>query len=164
MAGNIIPAIATTNAIIAGLIVLQALHLLRRSYTALRNVHVQFKPSMPLSAIQMCPPSSFCGVCRDTYTEVLCDPARVTLREVADGVLGVGTKEVEGEDGEDGEGEGERREVSVYEDKRVLSDPDWDDNNERTLESLNVTRGKFLSIVDEDGEYATIQVAIGVLP
>ncbi|KAI1798438.1 hypothetical protein LXA43DRAFT_30912 [Ganoderma leucocontextum] len=153
MAGNIIPAIATTNAIIAGLIVLQALHLLRKSYSALRNVHVQFKPSMPLSAIAMCPPNSFCGVCRDTYTEVRCDPARVTLQEVVDGVLGVG----EGDDGE-------RREVSVYEDKRVLSDPDWDDNNERTLESLNVTRGKFLSIVDEDGEYATIQVAIGVLP
>ncbi|PIL27288.1 hypothetical protein GSI_10435 [Ganoderma sinense ZZ0214-1] len=160
MAGNIIPAIATTNAIIAGLIVLQALHLLRKSYTALRNVHVQFKPSMPLSAIAMCPPNSFCGVCRDTYTEVRCDPARVTLREVVDGVLGVGAGEGEGEDGEDVE----RREVSVYEDKRVLSDPDWDDNNERTLESLNVTRGKFLSIVDEDGEYATIQVAIGVLP
>lgn len=161
MAGNIIPAIATTNAIIAGLIVLQALHLLRKSYTVLRNVHVQFKPSMPLSAIQMCPPNSFCGVCRDTYTEVRCDPSRVTLREVIDGILGVGARE--GEEGEDGEGE-ERREVSVYEDKRVLSDPDWDDNNERTLESLNVTRGKFLSIVDEDGEYATIQVAIGVLP
>ena len=149
MAGNIIPAIATTNAIIAGLIVLQALHLLRRSYNALRNVHVQFKPSMPLSAIAMCPPNSFCGVCRDTYTEVLCDPARATLQEIVDGVLS----------GEDG-----RREVSVYEDKRVLCDPDWDDNCARTLESLNVTRGKFLSIVDEDGEYATIQVAIGVLP
>ena len=165
MAGNIIPAIATTNAIIAGLIVLQALHLLRRSYNALRNVHVQFKPSMPLSAIAMCPPNSFCGVCRDTYTEVRCDPARVTLREVVDGVLGVGADGREnGADEEDGEGEEERREVSVYEDKRVLSDPDWDDNNERTLESLNVTRGKFLSVVDEDGEYATIQVAIGVLP
>ncbi|RDX46452.1 hypothetical protein OH76DRAFT_1406967 [Lentinus brumalis] len=151
MAGNIIPAIATTNAIIAGLIVLQALHLLRRSYNALRNVHVQFKPSMPLSAIAMCPPNSFCGVCRDTYTEVQCDPARVTLREVVDGILGADEDE-------------EKREVSVYEDKRVLSDPDWDDNNERTLESLNVTRGKFLSIVDEEGEYATIQVAIGVLP
>ena len=153
MAGNIIPAIATTNAIIAGLIVLQALHLLRRAYSALRNVHVQFKPSMPLSAIAMCPPNSFCGVCRDTYTEVLCDPARVTLREVVDGILGGGD-----------DGAGERREVSVYEDKRVLSDPDWDDNNDRTLESLNVTRGKFLSVVDEEGEYATIQVAIGVLP
>ena len=156
MAGNIPPAIATTNAIIAGLIVLQALHLLRRSYNALRNVHVQFKPSMPLSAIAMCPPNSFCGVCRDTYTEVRCDPARVTLREVVDGVLGLS-------EGAEEEG-AERREVSVYEDKRVLSDPDWDDNNDRTLESLNVTRGKFLSIVDEEGEYATIQVAIGVLP
>ena len=59
MAGNIIPAIATTNAIIAGLIVLQALHLLRKSYDALRNVHVQFKPSMPLSAIAMYLPNSF---------------------------------------------------------------------------------------------------------
>lgn len=63
----------------------------------------------------------------------------------------------------DGSGTGPR-EVSVYEEQRVLSDPDWDDNHERTLESLNVTRGKFLSIVDEDGEYATLQVAIGVLP
>ncbi|KAI0353339.1 hypothetical protein OH77DRAFT_1407125 [Trametes cingulata] len=160
MAGNIIPAIATTNAIIAGLIVLQALHLLRRSYALLRNVHVQFKPSMPLSAIAMCAPNPACGVCRDVYAEVRCDPARVTLREVVDGVLGRGE-----EGGEDAEGDGEGpQEVSVYEDKRVLSDPDWDDNNERTLESLNVTRGKFLSIVDEDGEFATIQVAIGALP
>ncbi|KAI0827190.1 hypothetical protein BC628DRAFT_1371359 [Trametes gibbosa] len=171
MAGNIIPAIATTNAIIAGLIVLQALHLLRRSYSALRNVHVQFKPSMPLSAITMCAPNPACGVCRDTYTEVRCDPARVTLRQVVDGILGRGpcsggSVNGAGEEGSDADGDGERdgpAEVSVYEDKRVLSDPDWDENDERTLESLNVTRGKFLSIVDEDGEYATIQVAIGHL-
>ena len=52
----------------------------------------------------------------------------------------------------------------MYEEQRVLSDPDWDDNYERTLESLHVTRGKFLTIVDEEGEYATLQVAIGVLP
>ncbi|KAI0674079.1 hypothetical protein C8Q78DRAFT_1012729 [Trametes maxima] len=156
MAGNIIPAIATTNAIIAGLIVLQALHLLRKSYTALRNVHVQFKPSMPLSAIAMCAPNPSCGVCRDTYTEVLCDPARVTLKVLVDGVLG---RMGEGEGSEEGPVE-----VSVYEDKRVLSDPDWDDNDERTLESLSVTRGKFLAIVDEEGDFATIQVAIGALP
>ncbi|KAG1767089.1 hypothetical protein EDD22DRAFT_978259 [Suillus occidentalis] len=123
MAGNIIPAIATTNAIISGLIVLQAVHLLRKSYAQLRNVHVQFKPTNPLSTSTMCPPNPQCGVCRDTYTKVLCDPARVTLSELVDGVLG-----------------GDKREVSVYEDKRVLSDPDWDDNLERTLESLNVGR------------------------
>ncbi|KAI0070738.1 hypothetical protein K474DRAFT_1669734 [Panus rudis PR-1116 ss-1] len=151
MAGNIIPAIATTNAIISGLIVLQAFHLLRKSYNSLRNVHVQFKPTMPLSSITMSPPNPSCGVCRDTYTELLCDPSRVTVREVIEAIV------PEDENGE-------RREVSVYEDKRVLSDPDWDDNLDRTLESLNVTRGKFLAIVDEDGEYETIQVAIGALP
>jgi ubiquitin-like 1-activating enzyme E1 B len=56
------------------------------------------------------------------------------------------------------------REVSVYEDKRVLSDPDWEDNFDRTLESLNVTRGNFLSIVDEEGEWSTISIGLGVLP
>ncbi|KAA1477921.1 hypothetical protein DENSPDRAFT_809164 [Dentipellis sp. KUC8613] len=153
MAGNIIPAIATTNAIISGLIVLQALHLLRKSYTALRNVHLQFKPAVPLSTITLSPPNPECGVCRDAYAELLCDPARVTLGEVIDGILG----------DEEGDGD-EKREVSTYEDKRMLSDPDFDDNLGRTLESLNVTRGKFLSIVDEDGEYEAITLVIGVLP
>ncbi|ESK91584.1 hypothetical protein Moror_2502 [Moniliophthora roreri MCA 2997] len=147
MAGNIIPAIATTNAIIAGLIVLQALHLLRKSYDKLRNVHLQFKPTVPLSTITMSRPNPNCGICRDTYTNVLCDPSRTTLRDIVKGVL----------DEDD-------REVSVYEDKRILSDPDWDDNYDRTLESLNVTRGKFLSIVDEEGEWATISVGLGILP
>lgn len=147
MAGNIIPAIATTNAIVSGLIVLQALHLLRKSYGKMRNVHLQFKPAVPLSAISLCEPNPACGICRDTYTNVLCDPSRTQLGELVRGVLG-----------------DDDREVSVYEDKRVLSDPDWDDNNERTLESLNVTRGKFLTIVDEEDEWGTIAVGLGVLP
>ncbi len=155
MAGNIIPAIATTNAIIAGLIVLQALHLLRKSYNSLRNVHVQFRPTLPLSTINLSAPNPMCGVCRDTYAEVLCDPARVTLGEVVEGILG---------DSETSSGGTGPRAVSVYEEQRLLSESDWDDNLERTLESMNVTQNKFLSIVDEDGEYGTIQVGIGALP
>lgn len=147
MAGNIIPAIATTNAIISGLIVLQALHLLKKSHGQLRNVHVQLKPSVPLSSIRLSVPNPQCGICRDTYATVLCDPSRTTLRDIVKGIMG-----------------DDDREVSVYEDKRVLSDPDWDDNMDRTLESLNVTRGKFVSIVDEEGERATISVAICLLP
>ncbi|KAI0262614.1 hypothetical protein BC834DRAFT_890957 [Gloeopeniophorella convolvens] len=147
MAGNIIPAIATTNAIISGLIVLQALHLLRSAYGALRNVHVQFKPSAPLSAIRLSPPNPRCGICRDAYAPLRCDPSRVTLSEVINGVLG-----------------GSGREVSTYEDKRMLSDPDFDDNLDRTLESLNVMSGKFFSVVDEDGDLETITLAICNLP
>jgi ubiquitin-like 1-activating enzyme E1 B len=147
MAGNIIPAIATTNAVVSGLIVLQALHLLRKSYNKLRNVHLQFKPSVPISSIVPSQPNPNCGVCRDTYAVLQCDPARATLGEVVKGLM-----------------DDDEREVSVYEDKRVLSDPDWDDNNDRTLESLNVTRGKFLTIVDEEGERATISVNLCSLP
>jgi len=139
MAGNIIPAIATTNAIISGLIVLQALHLLRKSYESLRNVHLQFKPSVPLNSIRTSEPNPDCAICRDTYAILRCDPSRMTLGQVVKGLLF--------SDGEDNE-----KEVSVYEDKRVLSDPDWQDNYERTLESLNVTRGKFLTIVEEDDD------------
>ncbi|KAJ7720279.1 hypothetical protein DFH07DRAFT_1067768 [Mycena maculata] len=147
MAGNIIPAIATTNAIVSGLIVLQALQVLRKAYDKLRNVHLQVKPAVPLSTITMCGPNPSCGVCRDTYGKVLCDPKRALLGDIVKGVLG-----------------GDEREVSVYEDKRVLSDPDWEDNYERTLESLNVARGMFLTIVDEEGEWGTISMGLGVLP
>lgn len=160
MAGNIIPAIATTNAIVSGLIVLQALHLLRANKASvseaermkaskkLRNVHLQFfKPAVPLSPISMSPPNPTCGVCRDTYTLIRCDPSRTLLGDIIKGILG-----------------DDDREVSVYEDKRVLSDPDWDDNFGRSLESLNVGRGKFLMIVDEEGDRGTLGVAVGVLP
>ena len=160
MAGNIIPAIATTNAVVAGLIVLQALHLRRGAgggHGALRNVHLQFKPAVPLSAVTLSSPSARCGVCRDAYAVVRCDPARVTLRAVVDGVLGYGAME-------DGGREGARREVSTYEEKRLLSDPDFEDNLDRTLESLGVTRGKFLSVVDEDGARETVTLAIAALP
>ena len=147
MAGNIIPAIATTNAIISGLIVLQALRLLQGAFDSLRNVHTQFKPSAPLSAIKLSLPNPHCGVCRDAYSILQCDPSCVTLAEVLEGIL-----------------DGSEREVSTYEDKRMLSDPDFDDNLDRTLESLNVTRGKFLSIADEDGEIETITLVICSLP
>ena len=147
MAGNIIPAIATTNAIVSGLIVLQALHLLRRSHDKMRNVHLQFKPAVPLSTVSLSLPNPQCGVCRDTYTVLRCDPTRATLGDVVKGILG-----------------DDDREVSVYEGQRVLSDPDWDDNNDRTLESLSVTQGNFLAIVDEDGDLSTISVGIATLP
>lgn len=155
MAGNIIPAIATTNAIIAGVIVLQALQLLRKNYKGVRTVHLQRKAEVPLSACIVAPPAPHCGVCRDTYVDLPCDPARVTLSEAVEGLLGTG----EGDNGGTGP-----RDVGVYEDKRLLADPDFDDNLDRTLDSLGVTHGTFLTIVDEDGELGTVAAAILRLP
>ena len=64
MAGNIIPAIATTNAIISGLIVLQALQLLRKAYGAMKTVMIQYKQTNPLSSVTLSPPNPSCGVSR----------------------------------------------------------------------------------------------------
>ena len=98
-------------------------------------------------------PNPNCAICRDTYTTVHCDPARTTLREVVDGILGPG----------EGLGTGPR-DVGVYEAGRILADPDFEDNLDRTLADLNCGRGKFITIVDEEGEYGTINMAICLLP
>lgn len=155
MAGNIIPAIATTNAIIASIIVLQALQLLKKNYGGLRNVHLQRKAEVPLNACTMGVPSNDCFVCRDTYVDLLCDPEHTTLAQAVEGLLGQREGNESGTD---------LREVSIYEDKRLLADPDFDDNLGRTLASLGVTNGKFLLIVDEEKKFGTIAVAIGRLP
>jgi hypothetical protein len=153
MAGNIIPAIATTNAIIAGIIVLQTLHLLRQSYERLSLTFLQTKHNKPLNGSRPMVPNPNCAICQDTYTTVRCDPARTTLRNVVEGVLGPG----------DGHGTG-ARDVGVYEAGRILADPDFEDNLDRTLADLNCGRGKFITVVDEDGVYGTINVAICLLP
>ena len=153
MAGNIIPAIATTNAIIAGIIVLQTLHLLRQSYEQLSLTFLQTKHNKPLNGSRPMAPNPHCAICRDTYTTVHCDPAHTTLRDVVEGILGPG----------EGHGTGPR-DVSIYEAGRILADPDFEDNLDRTLADLNCNRGKFITIVDEDGVYGTINVAICLLP
>lgn len=174
MAGNIIPAIATTNAIIAGVIVLQALHVLRHSFSlslnasaststpfkttqtsqepltkTLRNMNIQSKPAVPLAASRIVPPNQNCAVCRDAYTSIRCNPSLTTLREVIEGISGES----------DNEGTG-TRDVSVFEAARLLADPDFDDNLDKTLESLGVSRGKFLTIVDEEGEWGNLSIAL----
>jgi ubiquitin-like 1-activating enzyme E1 B len=155
MAGNIIPAIATTNAIIAGMIVLQALHLLRNEAGKLRTVCTQFNPTKPFGVIMPSKPNEACGSCRDTFAVLQCDPERATLGEVITAALGTG------EEGDGGTGE---REILVFEGARMLAEPDWDDNLDTPLSKLGVDRGKFLSVVDEDGGYGVLALAIAALP
>ena len=113
-------------------------------------MNIQSKPSVPLAASRVVPPNEFCGVCRDTYVSIRCDTSQTTLREVVEGILGDGSSE--------GRGTGQR-DVSVFESARLLADPDFDDNLDATLESLGVTRGKFLTIVDEDGVWGNLSIA-----
>ncbi|KAL0247851.1 hypothetical protein I308_103929 [Cryptococcus tetragattii IND107] len=169
MAGNIIPAIATTNAIIAGLIVMQSLNILSRIHSTsngdssndssdvpVRNVFLRTDPTKPLGSFVPQHPDPTCSVCRDVYIPFKADVGKCTLGQfVEDVVKGwLGSAEFEGE------GEGEDVEWTVFEGGRLLADPDFEDNFERTLEDLRVGRGKILTVRDEDTNYRPVHFCV----
>ena len=165
MAGNIIPAIATTNAIIAGLIVMQALNLLSGHITAAKKVFLKAEASKPLGVYLSQPPSPHCAVCRDVYIPFKVDLSKCTLGEF---VLDVVKRWLKG--GLHGETNGDEDanidledfefECSILEGGRVLADPDFDDNHGRTLGDLGVERGNLLTVLDEDERYRPVHFCI----
>lgn len=90
MAGNIIHAIATTNAIISGLIVMEAVKLLRGQSDQLKCTWVQQFPNgrnALLVPTMPAPPSAACYVCRRQRLHLCLDLAAWTLGDLIDTVL-----------------------------------------------------------------------------
>jgi ubiquitin-like 1-activating enzyme E1 B len=152
MAGNIIPAIATTNAIIAGLIVMQSLSLLSRlATTKTKPVFLRNNPLRPLGSSVLAGPDEKCAVCRDVYVPIHVDPT-CTLGEFMEGVvIGWMAKALEDE---------EEVEWTVFEGGRLLADPEEKDNYGRTMGDLAIGRGKMLTLIDEDEVYRAIHFCI----
>lgn len=147
MAGNIIPAIATTNAIIAGYIVMRAINILQDNWAKCTNVYLRGDPARLIAPIALQPPEKDCGVCSDVYIPLACDVQRLTLGTFVSEIVKtwLGWEDVE---------------VLVYEDKRLLADPDFDDNYGRNLADLGLARGKTLTITDEDNQYRNVNFSI----
>ncbi|ESO98215.1 hypothetical protein LOTGIDRAFT_178117 [Lottia gigantea] len=91
MAGNIIPAIATTNAIIAGLIVMEALKILDNKFDKCTAVYLNRKPNFRkklLDAGRLDPPNPKCYVCsaKPEVTVVL-NTQKITIKFLEDKIL-----------------------------------------------------------------------------
>ncbi|KAJ1720610.1 E1 ubiquitin-activating protein uba2 [Coemansia erecta] len=144
IAGNIIPAVATTNAIAAGLMVVQGISLLQQKLRGLSvgerccTAYLAYNAKRPRSILRegLAPPNVRCAVCRRRYLTLRVeDFGRATL----DGVLRfVGGMVELGED------------LAVVEGARILCDPDYEDNLGASLESLGVGEGAMLTVVSED--------------
>jgi ubiquitin-like 1-activating enzyme E1 B len=136
MAGNIIPAIATTNAIIAGLVVLMAKKILQGKADSIKTTFLAYNnPRRLLHNEQLQPPSPRCSVCSMTFRHVRLDLNSHTLNDI----VSLAKNQLK------------LSEVAVMDrNGRLLFDEDFDDNVERTLADMNMKSGASLTIVEED--------------
>ncbi|KAL7798192.1 hypothetical protein V8C37DRAFT_248117 [Trichoderma ceciliae] len=150
MAGNIIPAIATTNAIVAGLCVLQSFKVIKGEYAQAKEVFLTpFANARLLAPDRNREPKHDCPVCGVYYTSVIADLTRATLEDIVDGLVknqfGYGDKE-----------------FVVSNDVGVLYDPDETDNLEKKLTELGIKGGSFLTVTDEDDDDPLVNVVIDI--
>ncbi|KAG6302307.1 hypothetical protein E4U09_003192 [Claviceps aff. purpurea] len=150
MAGNIIPAIATTNAIVAGLCVLEAFKVLKGEYGQVKEVFLTpFGAARLLAPDTSRLPNPDCPVCGVANVSVTVDLSRATLNDVVEDIvkeyLGFGD-----------------REFVLSNAVGIMYDYDETENLPKKLSSLGIKGGSFLTVVDEDDEEPFVNVVINI--
>ncbi|KAK9691048.1 hypothetical protein RND81_09G172400 [Saponaria officinalis] len=89
IAGNIIHAVATTNAIVAGLIVIEAMKVLRQDFDNLRMTYCNEHPKrkMLLMPVEPFEPNKSCFVCSKTPLTLEVDTSRTKFREFIEKIV-----------------------------------------------------------------------------
>ncbi|KAE8842518.1 hypothetical protein HRS9139_01815 [Pyrenophora teres f. teres] len=149
MAGNIIPAIATTNAMTAGLCVLQAFKVMREQLDKAKMVFLTRGTERVISSESLRPPNPHCATCGVCYAELHVDTKRAKLSALVDTIL----KEQLGY-GED---------FSIKRDADILYDIDEDIHLDKTFEELGLKGDTFLTISDDADENAKVDVVFSII-
>lgn len=150
IAGNIIPAIASTNAIAAAMIIIHAENILAQRKENYCNAFINYGGARRnvFTREELCPPNPDCPVCGVDRVLLRCNTREFTINDVLSGALMQYPIEYDPED------------VSLLEGSRLLYDIDDDaGNSKKTLAQMGVTDSKFLK-VDVYGQKALL---IGII-
>lgn len=148
MAGNIIPAIATTNAMTAGLCVLQAFKLMRDELHKAKMVFLERSAARVINTDTLKPPNPDCAVCGVVQSKLIVDPSRATLNDLVEDVLRL----------ELGYGE----EFSINNEVGTIYDPELDDNLNKKFSDLGIKADSFLTVVDDDDDNPRVNLSLAI--
>ncbi|XP_063978190.1 SUMO-activating enzyme subunit 2 [Diachasmimorpha longicaudata] len=149
MAGNIIPAIATTNAIVAGVVILHAFRILRGLFEDCKSVYLRPRPNhrgqllVPEKYVN--PSNPKCYVCAPTPSAVLAvDTTKMTIAELDEVVLKGRLNMIEPDVMVDGKG------IVLI----SSEEGETEENNGKILEELGVKDGTILKVDDFQQNYS----------
>lgn len=143
MAGNIIPAIATTNAIIAGVVVLHGFRILQNNFNECKSVYLRPMPNprneLLVPEKYLNEPNAKCYVCAPKPSAVLAlDTTKMTIIELQELVLKKGLNMIEPDVMVDGKGI-----ILISSDEG-----ETEANNHKILADLDVKDGAILKVDD----------------
>ncbi|KAF2152421.1 ubiquitin-activating enzyme E1 3 [Myriangium duriaei CBS 260.36] len=148
MAGNIIPAIATTNATTAALCVLQAFKVLQGNVQKAKMVFLSKSVDRALDREDLRAPDPGCAVCGNARATLAFNPERATLGDFVNEVLKSKL--------------GYSDELSIQTDAGLIYDPDLEENLSKKLSDLGVVKDSFVTIIDDDDDSPRINLILAV--
>lgn len=153
MAGNIIPAIATTNAMTAGLCVLQAFKVLRyidpeQLKRQAKSVFLRRGTDRMLAPETLSAPNPECPTCSVAHLTLTVDVERAKLSDLVEDVLKTQL------------GYGE--EFSVTKEGDLLYDADEDAHLDKTFSELSLVTGTSVTVIDDADEDRKVNVQLTI--
>ncbi|KAJ5479853.1 Molybdenum cofactor biosynthesisMoeB [Penicillium desertorum] len=136
MAGNIIPAIATTNAMTAGLCVLQSLKVFQNNLMQAKMIFLERSGARAINSDSLNPPHPDCPVCSPVVARVEIDPELATLEHLVHDVLQTEL------------GYGEDLIVTIGD--TLLYDQDFTDDLTKKLFDIGIKNDSFVTVKDEN--------------
>ncbi|ORX85343.1 hypothetical protein BCR32DRAFT_229799 [Anaeromyces robustus] len=153
IAGNIIASIATTNAIISGIIIMDAYKILNNQLEECNTIYLTHDSSSNVFVKEfLAKPNPRCAVCRKSYFVLTINIEKFTLNDLLNKVL-IKPK--------DNNGLGLNGDITICEDQRILYDFDFDDKLNDTFSKVKIEDGKYLNITcDDDDKMYNIMIYI----